>query len=93
MVFEGLVGLGVACLLAPAIAEYAKIRHKAERGFNWFAMAGVWFIFAAAFPLVPTIASFLTFGTFSLADIFAWVGWLVALIGTLFVGYEMLVEK
>jgi len=93
MVFEGLVGLGVACLLAPAIAEYAKVRHKAERGFNWFAVAGVWFIFAAAFPLVPTIAAFLTFGTFGVVDIFTIVGWLFALIGTLFVGYETLVEK
>lgn len=92
MVFE-LIGLGIACLLAPAIAEHGKLRHKAEKGFNWLALAGVWFVFAAAFLLVP-------FSMFGLESMFAaigsyvtLIGWFFALVGTLFVGYEILVEK
>jgi hypothetical protein len=93
MVFEGLVGLGVAILLGLALAEYGKWRSKAEKGWNWLAVAGVWFIFAAALPVVPALSGVLVWGTYSVADIFSVIGWIFALIGTLLVAYELLVEK
>ncbi len=89
----GLVGLGVAILLGLALAEYAKWRSKAARGWNWLAVAAVWFIFAGALPLVPILAEALTWGTYGVAEIFSVIGWIFALVGTLFVAYEMLVEK
>jgi hypothetical protein len=93
MVFEGLVGLGVAILVGLALAEYAKWRAKAARGWSWLAVAAVWFIFAGALPLVPALSGVLVWGAYSLADIFSVIGWIFALIGTLLVAYEVLVEK
>jgi len=94
VLFEGVVGLGIACLLAPAIAEYAKMRNKADKGFGWVAVAGVMFLFSGASSATTTL-----FGTggylagLPVAMLFEIVGWLFALIGTIFVGYEVLVEK
>lgn len=88
-----LVGVGVAILLGLALAEYAKWRSKAERGWNWLAVAGVWLIFAGVLPVVPVLANVLVWGSYSVADIFSVIGWIFALIGTLLVAYEMLVEK
>jgi len=91
MVFEGVIGLGIACLLAPAIAEFAKLRHKAEKGFSWLAVAGVFFLFSATFATVTAVVPML--GQLFLEPLFQVIGWVLALIGTLFVGYEMLFEK
>lgn len=94
MVFEGIVGLGVALLLAPAIAEYGKVRHKAEKGFNWLAVAGVMFIFAASFavPVIATEGAWLS-AVKDVGPVFQILGWLFALIGVIFVGYEALLER
>ncbi len=92
--FEGVVGLGIACLLAPAIAEYAKLRVKAAKGFNWIGVSGVMFIFAGTFGGATALVTYLGSGIIAgIADLFSIVGWLFALIGTIFVGYEVLVEK
>jgi len=93
MVFEGMVGLGIAMLLAPAIAEYAKIRHKADKGFNWIATSGVFFLFAASFDVAKTLGTYLNTTWLGIGSIFEVVGWLLALIGTIFVGYQILFEK
>ena len=94
MVFEGLVGLGVAFLLAPVFAEWAKLRHKAEKGFNWYAVAGVFFLFAATFGAVPSVGATGILGMVApLGVVFEIIGWLFGLIGTIFVAYEMLLEK
>jgi hypothetical protein len=95
MVFEGLVGLGLAFLLAPAIAEFAKIRHKAEKGFSFMALAGASFLFAASFDMLPLISEqgaylqVIQMGGL----IFQGIGWLSALVGWAFIMYEMLLEK
>jgi len=93
MVFEGIVGLGLALLLAPAIAEFAKIRNRADRGFSWIAVSGVFFLFAATF----SISAIQTGGYLEVLSsgktLFEILGWIFALIGTIFVGYEMLLEK
>lgn len=94
MVFEGLVGLGIACLLAPAIAEFGKFRKNAEKGFNWLAVAGVFFLFGGSFASVGALSTYLGASiVLGLADLFSIIGWIFALIGTIFVGYEVLVER
>jgi hypothetical protein len=104
MVFllDGLAGLGIASLLVVALAEWGKFRVKAEKGFNWIGLAGIWFLFAGglqiAFTLnvgaLPTIATYLGTGATGIAfAIFQIVGWIFALIGTIFAAYEILVEK
>ena len=96
MVFaQPLVDVGRAMLLAYVFAEYCKFTRKAEKGFSWIALAGIWLIFAGLFPV--TVA---TFGGYvgesvwvGIGQIFEILGWLFALIGTLFVAYEVLVQK
>jgi len=96
MVLElsGLATLGIAFLLAVALAEWAKFRNKADKGFNWIALAGIWFLFAGTFSMVTSLGSYLGATTFlGIGSIFEIVGWIFALIGTLFAAYEVLVEK
>jgi len=89
---NGLLDLGIAFLLAVALAEWAKVRRKSERGFNWLATAGIWFLFAGTFAQLPSaIGVYLT--PLFLAEIFSGVAWIFAILGTLFVGYETLLEK
>ncbi len=95
MVFllEGVTGLGLAFLLGVALAEWGKFRNKAEKGFSWIALSGVWFLFAGAFSTATALGTYLQ-GTYaSIGSIFEIVGWIFALIGTLFTAYEVLVEK
>jgi uncharacterized membrane-anchored protein len=47
-----LVYLAVAALLAPAFAEIAKLRAKADKAFACMAAGGVLFLLAAAFSVV-----------------------------------------
>lgn len=89
-----LAGLGLAVLLAVALAEFAKFRGRAERGFNWLSLAGVWLVFAGTFVSGATLEGILTPAVWSafrsVAEI---IGWLFAFIGTLFVAYQVLIEK
>lgn len=92
MVFEGLVGLGVACLLAPVLAEYAGIMDKAPKGFSLIGGAGVLYILAKGFDMsmvfgenMPNIAS-------SGAMLFDVLGWLFLLIGAIMVAYKLAAE-
>lgn len=89
---NGLIDLGVAFVLVVAFAEWAKVRRKAEKGFGWLAAAGVFFLFAGSFTELPvTIGAYLT--PLFLVELFSGIGWILAIIGTLFVGYETLLEK
>lgn len=100
MIFANpLIDLGIAFLVACVLAEYFKFRNKADKGFMWLALAGVWFIFAGSFALTPTLASYVGTGWYSaagqmsIAGIFEIIAWIFALIGSLFVAYQILVEK
>lgn len=88
--FEGLIGLGIACLLAPAIAEYAKLRRKSERGFNWIGVAGIFFLFAGSFDWSGLTGYVGAGPTSALTSLFSILGWLFALVGTLYIAYEVL---
>ncbi len=94
MVFEGLVGLGIALLFGTALAEYSKFRQKSTRGWNWLALAGAWFIFAGSFGVATALAPYVTATLWEgISLLFQTLGWLFALIGAIFVAYETLVEK
>jgi len=90
-IFEGTLGLGIAFLLAVALAEYAKIRHKSEKGYSWLGVAATFFLFSAAFT-APAVGTYLS--QISILDwVFQLLGWLFALIAVIFVAYESLLEK
>ncbi len=84
-----IVWFGLVCLLAPAIAEYAGVRKKATRGFNWIAVAGLLFILAGAFDVV----TFWTMGGLEELGsggnvLFQIIGWIFILVGVLLAAFE-----
>jgi hypothetical protein len=83
MVFEGIIGLGIACLLAPAIAQFAGTRKKAERGYNWIAIGGLMFILATAFGVEFWTLNKLTQISGWGSQIFQVIGWIFVLAGVL----------
>lgn len=88
MVFEGIIGLGIACLLAPAIAQFAGTRKKAERGYNWIAIGGLMFILATAFSIDFWTLNKLTQISGWGSQIFQIIGWIFVLAGVLSVLIE-----
>jgi len=91
-----LAGIGLAFLLAVALAEFAKFRSRADKGFNWVALSGALFLFAGATSVETSgfVAELLTAPvTKGIQNLLAALGWLTALIGTLFVAYQVLLEK
>ena len=93
-IFGGLVDLGIAFLLATVFAEYLKFRNVAKKGFNWLTLAGIFFIFAGTFPIATSLGGYLGTSVWNgLTQVFEILGWLFALVGTLFVVYEGFIEK
>ena len=88
-----LIDVGIAFLIVVALAEFSKIKRKSEKGFGWIAAAGVFFLFSGTINAVvlPGIYSYI--GPLWLDTLFAAIGWILALVGTLFIGYEILLEK
>jgi len=88
------VVLGITFLLAVVFGEYLKLRTKAKKGFNWLTLAGVWFLFAGTFGIATSLGTYLTTPVWNgLEQVFEILAWIFALVGTLFVAYELLVEK
>ncbi len=91
-----IAGIGLAFLLAVALAELAKFRVKADKGFNWLALAGVLYMFAGATTVTTggfvgeLLTSSIVEGFQKLITSFAW---LAAIIGAVFVAYQILLEK
>ena len=92
MVFEAtLLDAGVAVLVVVALASYAKMK---GRGWGWLAVGGVFFLFAGTMSAAMTLAGFLGSGIWSnVASIFEVVGLIFAVVGTVLIGYEALVER
>lgn len=88
---NGLIDLGVALFVAIALSEVAKVRRKSERGYNWLAAAGIFFLFAGGMGVIPATIPYIA--DLFLAEIFSLIGWVFAIIGTLFIGYETLIER
>ncbi|MBU3896543.1 MAG: hypothetical protein KJ697_01255 [Nanoarchaeota archaeon] len=78
-----LIWLGIALLLTPILAEYGKIRNKADRGFLWMGAGGAVYLLAAAFKLGidGMTLSALGWG----ATLFSVIGLIITLIGAIFV--------
>ena len=95
MVFAPLIDASVAIFILIALAQYAKIRDKSERGYNWLAAGGVIILFAALFSVAPAFGSAVGLSTVwnNIGDIFQIIGWLFALVGVAFVAYETVIEK
>ncbi len=97
MVFEAIgatAGLGLAFLLVGALAEWGKFRSKAEKGISWMSLGGVWLVFSGATAIAATAN---LFGLGSILELLGGltqiIGWVFGLLGTLFVAYEVLIEK
>lgn len=96
---EGLsatAGIGLALLLAVALAEIGKFRNRAEKGFNWLALSGAMYVFAGTASVATGgfVADILTATVVEgIQKLIASLGWLFALIGAVFVAYQVLLEK
>jgi uncharacterized membrane protein HdeD (DUF308 family) len=91
-----LAGIGLAILLAVALAEFAKFRSRAEKGFNWLALSGTLYVFAGATSVATGgfVGEVLTASVIEgVQKLVASLSWLAALIGAVFVGYQVLLEK
>ncbi len=88
-----LIDVGIAFLVIVALAEFAKIRKVSEKGFGWLAVAGVFFLFAGTINSVALPGLYTYISGLWLDTIFSVVGWILALVGTLFIGYETLLER
>ena len=79
-----LIWIGVALLLAPALAEIAKFRHK---GFTWVGAGGVMYLLAVAFTYDVGfgLTAILTYGT----ALFTILGLVSVLIGTLMIAMSL----
>jgi protein-S-isoprenylcysteine O-methyltransferase Ste14 len=98
MVFDaGLMDAGVAIFILVALAQYARIRDKSEKGYNWLAAAGVILLFAGLFSVAPALGDLIGGSQGSiwnfLESAFEIIGWIFALVGVVFIGYETIVEK
>jgi hypothetical protein len=95
MVFAlNLVDVGVALMFIYALAEYAKYTRAARKGFSWLALSGVFLVFAGTFGVATTLGTYLGTAVWEgLGQLFEVLGWLFALIGTVFIAYEVLVER
>lgn len=93
MFVEPGLNAGIVILLAVAIAEYIKWRVK-SKGFNWLAAAGILLIFSGTFGTAAVLEPYLTTPVWvGLKDLFAVIGWLFALVGTVFIAYETLITR
>lgn len=92
MVFEAtLLDAGVAVLVVVALASFAKIK---GRGWKWLAIGGVFYLFAGTMSATLTLAGLLGSGVWSgLTSIFEVVGLIFAVVGTVLIGYEALIER
>ena len=88
---NGLIDMGVAIFVIIALAEVAKLKRKSERGYGWLAIAGLCFLFAGVIGVIPTTVPFVR--DLFLTEIFSFFGWILAIIGTIFIGYESLLER
>jgi len=75
------VWFALAVLIAPVFAEYAKIRTKVEKPFNFIAAAGIFFLLAIAFTadFFAMAGGAAVYGVY----LFEFLGWLFLLIGVI----------
>ena len=90
-IFEPMtLNIAIGFLLAIALAEYAKWRHRAETGFGLLGLSAMFFLFAATFASPVATAWLGSVMWIGLA--FELVGWLLALISVAFITYEIFLK-
>lgn len=88
-----MIYLAIAALLAPALAEMAKIRAKADKAFTWVAVGGVMFVLSASFALVDlSIVGIAATMTAPLVSLFSIIGLVAVLVGSLMASIALLKE-
>lgn len=88
-----MIYLAIAALLAPALAEMAKIRAKADKAFTWVAVGGVMFVLSASFALVDlSIVGIAATMTAPLVSLFSIIGLVAVLVGSLMASVALLKE-
>lgn len=87
-----LIYLAIAALLAPALAEIAKIRSKAGKAFTWIAVGGVLFVLAATFSVVDLAVLGMTGVSSALVTVFSLIGLVAVLVGALMASIALLKE-
>lgn len=87
-----LVYLAIAALLAPALAEMAKMRAKADKAFTWIAVGGVLFMLAAAFSIVDLSLVGIASISVPLVSLFSIIGLVAVLVGSLMASIALLKE-
>lgn len=91
MIFEGVIDYGIALLVGLVLAHYAGFTKRTHKGWTWLAVAGIFLIFGGLNTalLIPALQVDLTL----VSQIFTVLGWIFALIGSVFVAYELLLGK
>ncbi|OYT42181.1 MAG: hypothetical protein B6U78_01860 [Candidatus Aenigmarchaeota archaeon ex4484_224] len=89
MLFSGLLDAGIVLLLAAVFAEYLGLRKK-SKAWLWIVVAGAFLIFAGL-PL--DWAAYYGVDLTVVSQVFEAVGWIIALIGVLYVAYEVFLAK
>ncbi len=88
-----LIYLAIAALLAPALAEMAKIRAKADKAFTWVAVGGVMFVLSAAFAFTDlSLVGIAATLTLPLVSLFSIIGLVAVLVGSLMATVALLKE-
>lgn len=88
VLFEGTLGLGIALLLAVALAEMAKVRQKHEKAFEWLAVSGVLFLAANVFSL-PAIFSITAQANTYLSQLFSALGKIAVIVSAVYLAIEL----
>lgn len=91
--FDPIVSLGIACLLAPVFAEYAGIREMAKKGFSLIAGAGVLYILSGGFSISHVFSTYSTQVATYGAMIFDFIAWIMLLIGGIMAAYKLAAER
>ncbi len=86
-----LIYLAIAALLAPALAEMAKIRAKAGKAFTWIAVGGVLFVLAATSSLV-SLDAYIAGLSGTITTVASVLGFVTVLVGAVMASVALLKE-
>ena len=86
------VWTALALLLAPVFAEYAKIRAKTSKAFNFIAGAGVLTLLAVSFGVFNGISGAESVATYG-GLLFEFIAWIFVLVGALWAALDLTKAK
>jgi hypothetical protein len=95
MVFGTGLDIAIGVLLCMALMQYAQLidKKRSAKTFAWIGGGAVSFILAGVFELTPYVSVWVTqYGINYGYALFAIIGWLLILVGTLKLLYELIAE-